>query len=115
MPLLLLGENMLGARGAAKYRGTYRQAPAHGDSLPEDSEYNTLFRWYCDAEYEPGGIVDVDRLRRLLKLLERETHRKGFEIIEACHANEPPNVGGELLGYDLSLHWSYSLLSWGLD
>ena len=114
MPLLLLGENMLGARGAAGYRGTYRAAPPHADMLPEDSEYNQLFSWYCEADYH-GGVEDSDRARRLLSLLRSQVGRRDFEIIEVCRVGHKPKISRELLGYDLSCAFYYSLLSWGLD
>jgi hypothetical protein len=115
MPVLLVGKNVLGARGAENYRGTYRGSPTHCDELPEDSEYNQLFRWYCDEDYRLGGLEDLGKARRFLKLLREELGQQQFELIEGARIGEVPRIGGELLGYDLSAVFSYSLLSWGLD
>jgi len=115
MALLILGENMLGKRGAHNYRGTYREGPPHADALPENSEYNRLFQWYCKHECKSDGANDPDRIRRLATLLRSEVGRKNFEIIEALRVGEIPVMGYKLLGYDLSNAWYYSLLSWGLD
>jgi hypothetical protein len=114
MPLLVVGENMLGARGSAKYRGTYREAPPHADVLPEDSEYNRLFAWYCESEYQ-SGVEDPARARRLLGLVRVQVGRRDFEMIEVGPVGYTPKVGCDLLGYDLSSAFSYSLLSWGLE
>lgn len=106
---------MLGARGAPRYRGTYRESPTHSDELPDDSEYNQLFLWYCDEEYRSGDVEDVAKARRLLRLLRGELGHEEFELIEATRLGEDPKIGRELVGYDLSSALGYSLLSWGLD
>jgi hypothetical protein len=113
MPLFILGGNMLGARGAVGYRGTYREAPPHSDVLREDSEYNRLFAWYCSAGQ--CGVEDADRARRLFSLLRSQVGRGDFEMVEIGGVRDEPRIGRELLGYDLSCAFYYSLLSWGLD
>lgn len=115
MPLLVVAGNNLGARGVSNYRGTFRERPPYGDGLPDGAEYNRLFHWYCEEGGESGVVDDLDRARALLRLLRADVRRKDFELIEATRATEKPRVGGELLGYDLSCAWSYSLLCWGLD
>lgn len=105
---------MLGARGLASYRGTYREAPPHSDVLPEDSEYNQLFSWYCEAEYQ-SGVEDPNRAHRLLSLLRGQVGREDFEMIEVVRVGDRARIGREFLGYDLSCAFSYSLLSWGLE
>ena len=115
MPFLVLAGNALGPRGVANYRGTCRSSPPHADDLPDDSEYNELFFWYCDEDYRSDGVQDPDRARRLLQLVRVELGRLDFEVVEAVRLGQRPKVGGDLLGYDLSCAWSYSLLSWGLE
>ncbi len=114
MRYLILGENVLGAHGAKNYRGTYRRSPPHADRLPADSEYNRLFDWYCQEDYGEAGVQDLERVARLLQLLQTDLRRSEFELIAAARINEHPVVLAELLGYDLSCAWSFSLLSWGL-
>ena len=114
MPFVVVGENELGARGAANYRGTGRMRPPHGDDLPEDAEYNRMFFWYCEEGGESGVVSDFSRAQRLTDLLHSELGRSEFELIEVTRVGEKPCVGGKLLGHDLSCAWSSSLLSWGL-
>lgn len=115
VPFLVLGANNLGARGARNYRGTCRERPPFATSLPADGEYNALFSWYCEAGGESGAVNDVAKAVRLTQLLRQALDRKEFELVEAVRAGDSVRLGGELLGYDLSCAWAYSLLSWGLD
>jgi hypothetical protein len=114
MAFLILGKNILGKRGSPDYRGTYRESIPYGDGMPDDSEYNILFRWYVDAEAS-GDVTDGAKAQRLLTILHRDFGRREFELVEATRLLEEPRIGGEFLGYDLSHALSYSLLSWGLD
>jgi hypothetical protein len=96
------------------YKGTFRMQPGHFDSLPEDHEANLLFGWLLEEGGELGIVHDEAKARRLCDLCKVYAPNENYEVLEAVKGEDPPRLGGELLGYDISQGLNNSLLWWGL-
>jgi hypothetical protein len=95
------------------YRGTYRAHPTYCDELPEDHEINKLFSWFLEEGGELGVVHDPVKALRYVELLnQRRLPNRNFEVIEVTDGDEPAHVDRELLGFDISTGYNYSLL-WG--
>lgn len=95
------------------YRGTERAHPTYCDSLPEEHEINRLFLWFLEEGGESGVVHDLKKARRYAELLKLHVKDQSFEVIEVVDENGSPSCGGQFLGFDLSLGYNSSLLTWG--
>ena len=95
------------------YRGTERAHPTYCDSFPEQHEINRLFLWFLEEGGEAGVVHNLEKARRYAELLKLHIKGQSFEVIEVVDESNTPSCGGEFLGFDLSLHYNSSLLTWG--
>jgi hypothetical protein len=94
------------------YRGTQRSWPQYQDQFPEEHEVNQAFLWYIREEYNLDFLEDLERARALVSAYKRYTGQD-FDLLEVTVGEEPPELGHNLLGFDISVGWE-SLLSNGL-
>jgi hypothetical protein len=112
MDILILGKPY--ETLSPRYRGTNRFGPVYIETLPEDHPANQLFDWYCSGWYEEGVVHDLAIARQLVEAQIAVNPSQPFEIVEVTTDNRPPALGGQLLGYDISAGYGYSLLETGL-
>lgn len=112
--LILNGPRSPRAAAYPHYRGTYRAHPTYSERLPEDSEINKLFFWFLEEGGELAVVHDLSKALRYAELLNDHPlpRRSHFEVVEVTDGDEPPHVGGELLGFDVSSGYNNSLLWW---
>jgi|SRR5215472_2143818 len=112
--LILNGPRCPRAAAYPHYRGTYRAHPTCCEGLPEDNEINKLFFWFLEEGGELAVVHDLNKALRYAKLLNDYplARRSHFEVVEVTGGDEPPHVGGELLGFDVSSGYNNSLLWW---
>jgi hypothetical protein len=96
------------------YRGTDRAHPTYCDAAPESEEINQLFLWFLEEGGESGIVHDRPRAIHYAKLLNEQFRNQFFEVVEVFEGDASPVSPGQLLGFDLSLHFNSSLLQWGL-
>lgn len=92
------------------YRGTYRAAPQHIDGLSHDDPANQLFFWSIRGRQDEAVVHDLVRARALVQAYARLEPPQHFEIVEVVSAGGSPNVGTNLIGFDLAATAYYSLL-----
>lgn len=115
MNLLILGGKASGySEGNPSYRGTYRAHPYYCDQFPESHEVNQVFLWFIEEGGELGVVHDMEKARNLVELYRKCTGEQ-FEVVEVTTERDPPFVGTDFLGFDLSCGFNNSLLWWGLD
>src|SRR5215472_4294200 len=112
--LILNGPRCPRAAAYPHYRGTYRAHPTCCEGLPEDSEINKLFFWFLEEGGELGVVHDLSKALRYVELLNAYPlpGYSHFEVVEVTGGDEAPQVGGELLGFDVSSGYNNSLLWW---
>lgn len=113
MKLLIVGKPF--PHFALEYRGTYRSVPSYQEHLATDHLANQLFHWYCDEGGEEGTVHNLDNATTFLSMLTSVERDEQYELIEVTLGTLVPETASEFLGFDLSTHDYYSLLSWGLD
>ena len=97
------------------YRGTFRAVPTYCDALPADHEINRLFiDWYLVEGGESGVVHDLPKARRFAELWNQQMGETCYEVVEVVVGQLPPVNRGALIGFDVSVGFSYSLLWWGL-
>jgi hypothetical protein len=105
--LLVLGIGVFPDMRVSNYRGVYRLHPTDLESHPQhrtgDDELKQLLEWYSH-EYITLGGVDPRDLPSLRELLHRVRHLTEieFEIVEVTKGEQPPQIGTEFLGFDIS-------------
>lgn len=115
MKLLLLdGPRDLMPATSHRYRGTERAHPTYCDCLPEQHEINKTFFWFLEEGGEAGVVHNLEMAKRYTELLNQYAPERRFELIEVTDGDGLSKSGGRFLGFDLSLHYNSSLLSWGL-
>jgi len=98
------------------YRGTDRSKPDYVDYLDISHPINQMWLEYIEkAASLSYGLDDLAELQNVIDQYAKLSPPQQFELVEATENNEPPKVGTKLLGFDLSLLFDYSLLSWGLE
>lgn len=116
MNLLIVGENMDLVRGGnPAYRGTCRSNPTHCDTIADEHSANVCFYWYLKACDESFVVHDLRGAANLVECYRSLIPPQEFEIIEVVGGNDQPQVGGTLIGFDLSCAFCNSLLTGGLD
>jgi hypothetical protein len=97
------------------YRGTFRAVPTYCDALRADHEINRLFiDWYLVEGGELGVVHDLPKARRFAELWNQQMGEPCYEVVEVVVGRMPPVNKGELVGFDLSVGFHYSLLWQGL-
>ena len=89
--------------------------PRHFDLLPEDHEANVLFGWFIEEGGELGIVHNEAKARKLCELCNVYAPNECYEVLEAVDGDQPPRLGGEFLGYDISQGLNNSLLWSGLN
>ncbi len=110
MDLLVLGESLRHPR----YRGTERDCPYYVDSLPKTHPANRAFLWYVNNQEgdDASGIVhDLAKARALIEEYAKLAPAQGFELVEMTCDDAEPELGGELLGYDVTELYYTSILA----
>lgn len=110
---LILGISMPGC--STIYKGTYRTSPTFVEGLDGDSRSNKLFRWYVEEGGESGVVTTIEKALEMVreyKALEPSQH---FQVVRLLDPTEGVILKEELLGFDISCRFYYSLLSWGLQ
>lgn len=96
--------------GLPRYRGTYREHPFHFD-LPEDHEANRAFQLFSRLSDESGVIGDLDAAASILDSYRRYAPERNFELVEVTTVSERPVAGREIIGFDISCGFYYSLVA----
>ena len=98
------------------YPGTYRAHPTHCDELADHNEIHQLFFWFLEESGELGMVRDLGKALRFAELWNaRLKEERPFEVMEVADGDAPSEKsGGHFIGFDLSLGYNNSLLSWGL-
>jgi hypothetical protein len=120
MRLVLLGEPIAGDESSPfrkRYRGSFRSGPCYPEEFAKrfDDEHAAvmLFDWWLDEsahDQEANGLVrNLDRAKELVRTYALYNLQE-LEIIEITLNDEVSVLGGEFLGFDLSLGFGDSLL-----
>jgi hypothetical protein len=120
MRLLILGEPIAGDESPPflkSYRGTFRSEPCYPEGFAKSvgDEHPTvkLFDWWFDEsahDQEANGLIrSLDKAKELVRTY-AQYNLQELEIIEITLNDEVSVLGGEFLGFDLSLGFGDSLL-----
>lgn len=114
MDLLIL-DGPQDSRGpfGAPYRGTDRRWPTYCDEAGQTDEVNELFTWFLGEGGQSGVVHNLAKAQRYAALCTAQLHRP-FEVVEVTLGGARPEIGRLLLGYDLLMSFSTSLISAGL-
>jgi len=93
------------------YRGTYRCGPGYQEDLPETAPVNLAWRSYVDREQQ---LPDREPALQLAAAFEAIGQAFDVVQVDAVTSNPPAHEVNGQLGFDISQHGWYSLLSWGL-
>jgi len=111
MNLLVLGKSSHDY--SPDYRGTDRPSPCYQEHLGADHPLNQCFLRYVNSVHGNYRFVhDLDLARSLVRLYGGLTPPHHFEIVEAVLGTGVPQLGGECIGYDISLCCGQSILPW---
>src|SRR5690349_19438125 len=110
--LMMLGITAFPDMRVSSYRGVYRLPPNllefHPKYRIEEERLKELLQWYRHEHVFPGGtdLLDLPALQELLYMIQRKTEI-AFEIVEVTEGEQPPQVGTEFLGFDISAGLHY--------
>ncbi len=110
---LILGESIV--KENLGYRGTYRAIPTYVTEMKKDSTINKMFDWYIQTGGQIGVVDDFQRAKKFAEAYLKLEKPIRFEVVRIIENSRDIEEGEELLGYDLSDSYHYSLLSWGLE
>lgn len=92
------------------YRGVNRLGPPYINALGRDAEVNQVFYWYLHATSKSEGVRDLARALEIVSLYRRVAPAVHLEIIEVTTGPLAlPEVGRELLGYDIAEAGGYGI------
>jgi hypothetical protein len=95
------------------YRGTDRSSPHYYDAVEQSHPVNQAFLNYVDFQDKLLTSSDLVQTANLVQLYEQLDPPQHFEIVEVTKEDEKPQTQSDLLGYDLSGYFHYSLLAYG--
>ena len=98
----------------AHYRGVARFPPTHLDDLPDEHPANVAYLEMLDKSNGSGALSEDQRQYALDYVAQRnrDDPSERIEVIQVASRAATPSRGSELLGYDLTIDQTDSLLSW---